>query len=114
MPISEKQMVFSQLVGVLLDWIYVNGYEVTFGEAYRTPEQAAFNARAGSGIVNSQHTLRMAIDLNLYINGVYQTTTEAYLPLGVFWKSLHPECAWGGDFSKPDGNHFSLQHNGVR
>jgi hypothetical protein len=112
--LSEKQMVFSQLVGMLLDWIYEQGYGVTFGEAYRTPEQAAFNARAGSGIVNSQHTLRMAVDLNLYINGVYQTETAAYKPLGDYWKSLHPNAAWGGDFSKPDGNHFSLAHNGVR
>ena len=114
MTLGEKQRRFTELVGRLITWAYANGFELTFGEAYRTPEQAALNAKTGAGISNSLHTKRLAADLNLFIDGVYQTATEAYKPLGEYWKTLDPEAAWGGDFSKPDGNHFSLAHEGVR
>ena len=114
MTLGQKQRRFSELLGKFLVWIYDNGYEVTFGEAYRTPEQAALNAQKGSGISNSLHTKRLAVDLNLFIDGEYQTLSSAYKPLGDYWKSLDPEASWGGDFKKPDGNHFSLSHEGVR
>ncbi|RAP72898.1 D-alanyl-D-alanine carboxypeptidase family protein [Candidatus Erwinia dacicola] len=53
------------------------------------------------------------MDFNLFINGQYQTDSAAYLPLGEYWESLGG--TWGGRFkSRPDGNHFSLEHNGVR
>jgi len=102
------------MVADLIQWAFANGYELTFGEAYRTPEQAALNAKAGTGISNSLHTKRLAIDLNLFIDGVFQTATEAYRPLGEHWKSKGG--SWGGDFAAPhqDGNHFSLEWEGVR
>lgn len=100
------------MVGILIKWAYDNGYQLTLGEAYRTAEQAALNASKGSGISNSLHTIRLAIDLNLFKQGVYQTDSAAYEPLGVFWESLGG--SWGGRFRKPDGNHFSLEHEGVR
>lgn len=114
MTLGEKQRRFTELVARLITWCYANGYELTFAEAYRTPEQAALNAKTGAGISNSLHTKRLAIDLNLFVNGEYKADTAAYKPLGEYWKSLDPEAAWGGDFSKPDGNHFSLAHEGVR
>ncbi|EPX9918545.1 M15 family metallopeptidase, partial [Escherichia coli] len=88
------------------------GYRLTFGEAYRTPEQAALNAKSGKGIRNSLHTLRLAVDFNLFINGKYQADTDAYRPLGEYWESIGG--TWGGRFSRADGNHFSLEHNGVK
>lgn len=113
MTLSEKQQLFTIMVANLIQWAETKGFRLTFGEAYRTPEQAALNARKGSGISNSLHTQRLAVDFNLFINGVYQTRTEAYAPLGEYWESLGG--AWGGRFrSNPDGNHFSLEHNGVR
>ena len=114
MNLGEKQRRFTELVSRLISWASDEGYELTFGEAYRTPEQAALNAAKGSGISNSLHTLRLAIDLNLFLDGVYQKDSAAYEPLGEYWKSLDPEARWGGDFSRPDGNHFSLEHNGVK
>jgi len=121
MTLGEKQRLFVSLVGNLIQWAYTNDYEFSFGEAYRTPEQAALNARKGSGISNSLHTKRLAIDLNLFTDltsdgdeDVYQTDSSAYYELGQYWKSLHPSCRWGGDFSRPDGNHFSFEHDGVR
>ncbi|HGE6896530.1 TPA: M15 family metallopeptidase [Serratia marcescens] len=113
MTLSEKQQLFTALIGQLITWAGDHGYRLTFGEAYRTPEQAARNAKTGTGIANSLHTQRLAVDFNLFINGVYQTQTEAYTPLGEYWESLGG--AWGGRFKdRPDGNHFSLAHDGRR
>jgi hypothetical protein len=113
MTLGEKQRLFTQLVGKLIDWAYAQGYELTFAEAYRTPEQAALNAQSGAGISNSLHMKRLAVDLNLFHDGAYLSHSEDHRPLGEFWKSLHPLCRWGGDFSRPDGNHYSLTHEGV-
>ncbi|HIH5600372.1 TPA: M15 family metallopeptidase [Serratia marcescens] len=113
MTLSEKQQLFTKLIAQLILWADEKGMRLTFGEAYRTPEQAALNAKKGSGISNSLHTKRLAVDLNLFINGQYQTNSAAYLALGEFWESLGG--SWGGRFrDRPDGNHFSLEHEGVR
>ena len=115
MTLGEKQRLFTKLVGQLIQWSYEHGYELTFGEALRTQEQAAANAASGKGIARSNHLIRLAIDLNLFVNGEYRTSTEDYRPLGEYWKSLDPLCRWGGDFTtRPDGNHFSLEHEGVK
>jgi hypothetical protein len=116
MTLSQKQRRFTLMVGQLIVWAYDHGYELTFGEAYRTPEQAAANAKKGTGIARSLHTDRLAVDLNLFIDGKYQTDSAAYQVIGVFWESLGG--SWGGRFTdsggraKPDGNHFSLPWNG--
>lgn len=121
LTLGDKQRLFAELLGEFLVWLYKNDYEVSLGEAYRTPEQAAINAQKGGGIRNTLHTKRLAIDLNLFLDAslasdedIYQRDSAAYKPLGDYWKSLHPLCRWGGDFSKSDGNHFSLEHEGVR
>lgn len=111
--LRAQQAEFVLMVADLIQWTFNQpGYELSFGEAYRTPEQAALNAAKGTGITNSLHTKRLAIDFNLFINGIFQTGTEAYRPLGEHWKSKGG--SWGGDFSRPDGNHFSLEWEGVR
>lgn len=112
MSMSEKQRKFTVMIGKLIAWADAHGYGLTFGEAYRTPEQAQLNAKSGKGIANSLHTQRLAVDFNLFINGEYQPDSAAYKPLGEYWESLGG--AWGGRFSRPDGNHFSLEHNGVK
>jgi hypothetical protein len=115
MVLGEKQRLFTRLVGELIQWAYANGYELTFGDAYRSPEEAALNALRGSGIANSLHSQRLAIDLNLFKDGQYLTDTTSYKPLGEFWKSLHPTCCWGGDWTtRSDGNHFSITHEGIQ
>ncbi len=113
--LGQRQRRFLPLVAKLIEYAYAQGYELTEGEGYRTPEQAALNAQHGSGIANSLHTLRLAVDLQLFKDGTYLTDSEAYKPLGEFWKTLDPDCAWGGDFkNRPDGNHFSLSWGGIR
>lgn len=114
MTLGQKQRLFVQLIGQLILWCYSQGYELTFGESVRDPRIAKLNEELGKGISNSLHLKRLAVDFNLFIEGKYQTTTEAHQPLGTYWKSLHPLCRWGGDFSRPDGNHYSMEHEGVK
>jgi hypothetical protein len=96
----QKQSKFVEMVGRLIAFAYANGYELTFGEAYDDD---------GVGhMKGSLHYIRMAIDLNLFKDGVWLKTTEDHLPLGEFWESIGG--SWGGRFG--DGNHYSLVHEG--
>lgn len=110
MVLREKQSLFAHLVAELILAAYDKGYAVTLGEAYRSPEEAARLAKLGKGIKASLHTQRLAIDLNLFLNGTYLTNTNAYHPLGEWWEQQHELCRWGGRFG--DGNHFSMTHGG--
>lgn len=107
-----------RLLPRLLDHAHGLGYTVRGGELWRTPEQAARNAATGKGIANSLHVEKLAIDLNLFRNGKFLTRSEDHKPLGEFWESLHVLCCWGGRFRdrngnpKPDGNHYSIRHDG--
>lgn len=112
MTLGEKQRKFTPMIGKLIAWAYKHNYELTFSEAYRTPEQAALNAKTGVGIKASLHTSRLAVDFNLFKEGKFLTSTESHKPLGEYWESIGG--TWGGRFSKPDGNHYSCEHNGVR
>ena len=51
-------------------------------------------------------------DLNLFKDGVYLTSDKDHEPFGIYWESLHPLCRWGGRFK--DGNHYSIEHQGVK
>jgi len=114
MSLSQKQQKFARLVALLIQQANHQGFEVTLGEAYRPPEMAQIYAQDDRGIPNSLHTSRLAIDLNLFLNGRYLTQTEDYRPLGEWWVLQDPDCRWGGHFqSRADGSHFSLTHGGV-
>lgn len=110
MTLREKQSLFVQLAAKLIQHAAELGFDLTFGEAYRSPEEAARLAALGKGILNSLHSQRLALDLNLFKDGVYLTSTEDYRPLGEWWELRHPLARWGGRFK--DGNHFSLSHGG--
>lgn len=139
MTLGEKQQLFVQLYSQWLVWALAQGYSFTFGEASRSDEQAEINAIGQMGretvaqlvqrafpslalairnngkefgIRRSGHISKLALDQNLFINGVYQTNTEAWRPLGEYWEKLHPLCRWGGHFG--DGNHISIEHDGVK
>jgi hypothetical protein len=110
--LRQKQNRFAGMVGRLLLRAQEMGYEVTLGEAYRTPEQAALNAQKRTGIRNSLHSLRLAIDLNLFLNGAWLIGSDDHRPLGEWWESIGG--SWGGTFKRPDGGHYSLAHEGRR
>jgi hypothetical protein len=109
MSLGNDQRLFAKLVGEFITWIYSQGYEVTLGDAYRDPRvHGQYGERTGYGAPKSFHKKRLAIDLNLFRNGKYLTETEDHKPLGDKWKTMHPDCVWGGDFTRPDGNHYSF------
>jgi hypothetical protein len=112
--LRQRQSEFVRLVAQLIEHAYANGMELTFGECWRTPEQAKLNAKTGAGISNSLHIERLAIDLNLFVGGVFISSSEGHRRLGEYWESLHPNCRWGGRFKRPDGNHYSFSPDGVR
>jgi hypothetical protein len=108
--LSSKQITFAANAAKLIDHIFASGYACTIGEAWRSPEQAAIYAHEGKGIIDSLHCQRLAIDLNLFKDGVYLDQTKDYAWLEPFWKSLHPNNRWGGIFTRADGNHFEMQN----
>lgn len=113
MTLREKQHIFAHLTAMLIMQAIDMGYQVTFGETYRSPEEAERLSLLGRGIKNSLHTQRLAIDLNLFKDGRYLMKTEEYKPLGEWWENMTTtdyQCCWGGRFE--DGNHFSIAHNG--
>lgn len=113
---SEKVKVFPLLLARLILFAYSKpGRKLSMGEGWRPPETAAAYAKEGKGISNTLHTERLAQDLNLYEGGTYKTRTEDYRELGEWWEAQSTpdyKCVWGGRFG--DGNHFSIEHNGVR
>jgi len=111
MTLRQKQSIFAKNVAILINHIYDMGCEVTFADAYRSPEAAALYAKAGKGIANSLHCKRLAIDLNLFnVDGKYLQDKKDYEPFGLYWKSLNPANKWGGDFKTlVDCVHFEMQ-----
>ena len=102
MSLREKQSKFVWMVGQLITYAHTLGYELTFGHATRCQD-------CPTGHVKSLHKERLAIDLNLFIDGEYQRGSRGHEILHHFWESL------GGSPMIPgDANHYSLEHNGMR
>lgn len=119
MRLGKKQELFARLYWRLLQHIEEAGYQVRLGETWRSKAAAEDNARRGVGIVNSVHRLKLAADINLFRNGKFMTASEDHKAFGAWWVDQHRLCRWGGDFARRgskrrDGNHYSLEHNGVK
>lgn len=113
MTLGQKQRRFTRLVGLLIEYAYQQGYELTFGDAYRDPRvHGAVGEKKSYSSAVSVHKERLAVDFNLFKDGKFLDKSEDHKPLGEFWKSLDPMCRWGGDFKSPDGNHYSFEHGG--
>lgn len=107
MDLRQRQSYFTKLIGQLIVWVYQHpGWELTFGEGY---DDDFTGHMAGS-----LHYYRLAQDLNLFINGAWIKNGDhpVWKELGDYWKSLDKDCAWGGDFTSRDSNHFSLREFG--
>lgn len=115
MSVRQRQSAFALMVAKLIQHAASLGYEVTFGEAWRPPETAELYERQVRGIRASLHTMRLAIDLNLFLNGEYLSSSEAHRPLGEWWEDQSTEelpLHWGGRFG--DGNHYSAGYGGFK
>ena len=113
MSLRKKQSRFARLVPRLIDKAFELGYEATLGDAYRDPRvHGPVGVKEGYGHPRSGHKLRLALDLLLFRNGVYLTSTADHRDLAEWWERQDPDCRWGGRFG--DGNHYSMEHDGVK
>ena len=105
MSLSEDQQEFALHIGYLLQHINAAGYACTFGDAYRSPKAFGGMGEKGPyGHINSQHKLRLAVDLNLFKNGRYLSDSESHRPFAEYWEALHPDNRSGIHWN--DGNHY--------
>lgn len=101
---SDEQWNFLKSLALLITWAESKGYKLTGGDLYRDPRlHGDIGTKMAYGHPDSYHKKRLAIDLNLFIDNKYQTSTEAHRPLGEYWESLGG--TWGGRFN--DANHYS-------
>ena len=124
MTLREKQSVFSHNVSKLIQFAYSNGYEITLGEALRTKSQQLLYfegyklMKIGSSLkpaktkrktktMASYHLLKLAIDLNVFKDGILLSAKKDYKELAEYWKSLNHKntCGyfWGWDLG-----HFQM------
>ena len=111
MTLGQLQRNFTMQVSLLIAYAYENGMELTFGDAYRDPRvHGAVGDKKSYSSASSNHKQRLAVDFNLFIDGVYITDGDhpSYVLLGEYWESLGG--AWGGRFN--DANHFSMEYRG--
>ena len=102
-----------RLLPRLIDKAHELGFEIRGGDLFRDPR--AFGAMGEPGPYGNKyscHKAKLAIDLNLFRNGEYLTTTEDHRPLGEWWELQHELTCWGGRFG--DANHYSLTRDGIK
>jgi len=110
MTLGQKQRRFSLAIANLILAADRMGYAVTFGDAYRDPRlHGAIGEARGYGHPRSAHKMRLAVDLNLFKDGVYLTGGWAHAPLHDVWDAMG-----GAPRIAHDMNHYSFEHDGMR
>ena len=111
MRLGEKQELFGRLYAEHLVWLTEQGYQFRLGDVF-----ASVGHRKGS-----MHYLKLAGDINLFLDGKYLRTAEDHELSGRRWEMRHELTRWGGNWDKDekagepgedDGNHYSLTHRG--
>lgn len=103
MSLSSKQRIFTENIGKLIEWAYENNYALTFGHAWRSPEEQRRLVNEGkSQTMKSKHLDRLAVDFNVFLCGELTWKWEDIKPLGDYWESLDNRNRWGGDWNKND------------
>ena len=125
MTLRQKQSLFLKNFALLVLWAFDNGYELTGGELLRTEDQQLLyfegqslkkigsdlkllKAEKKSKTMDSDHLKKLAVDINLFIDGKYVTDKESYKPLHDYWKSLHPDNYSGYEWNW-DYNHYAMR-----
>ena len=113
MSVRKAQSKFALMVCKLIRHMHREGYEVTFGDAYRDPRvHGEWGEKKSYSTAKSNHKRRLAIDLNLFKDGVYLVSSQEHERFGKYWESLDECNRWGGRFD--DGNHYEHIPEGWR
>lgn len=107
----ESQQLFARNIACLIQYIFNNGFEITLGEAWRTPEQQKIYVQNGrSKTMESKHLKRLAIDFNFFKNDVLIDDGKVLYDIGKFWESLHQNNKYGGFWRTiKDYPHFEME-----
>ncbi len=97
--LGDKQRKFSLIIAKLIIHAYELGYEATLGEGY--------NAAGTGHKEGSNHYIKLALDLNLFKDGVWLKDGTGHRELHDYWDSLG-----GAPRIEKDLNHYSLKYNG--
>lgn len=95
MSLRESQSKFALMVGKLIIYAYGLGYELTFGDIY----PARFKHSP-----TGQHPKGLAIDLNLFLNGLYIQDGTGHDKLHDYWDLLG-----GSPRLLNDMNHYMIE-----
>lgn len=108
MSLVQEQAAFLLDAAKLVQHATEQGFVVTGGELWRTPEQQKVYVQTGrSKTMASNHLRRLAIDLNFFKNGELVYDKNVLRLIGEYWESLNPANRWGGNFrSIVDVPHF--------
>lgn len=112
MKLGNKQRAFPRMIADLIQFAYEQGYELTFGDAFRDKRvHGEFGEKKSYSSSKSAHKLKLAVDFNLFVSGEYIQSSEHYA-----WDALHEYWGsiGGAERIHNDANHFSLEHEGVR
>ena len=97
----NKQHSFSLMLGKLLIYLYEKGYKVSMGDVYALTGHKQ----------NSNHGLRLAADLNLFLDGVWLDAGEGMIKAHTvghdYWDTLG-----GAKRIVKDMNHYSVEYQG--
>jgi hypothetical protein len=109
MSLIAAQAEFLLDVCKLVQFATEQGFVLTAGELYRTPEQQEIYMKTGrSQTMDSLHLKRLAVDFNIFKDGGLVWDKAVLAPLGAYWESLDPLNSWGGNGKKlVDTPHFS-------
>jgi hypothetical protein len=116
----QARCAFTRAVSQLVQWAdddsTMLGFEVAFGEGLVAITDGADGDYDGPHKRGGSHYNGLGVDLVIYdtTGGRYISDGAhlAYRRLGEKWRRLHWLARWGGDFTKPDPNHFSFTWEG--
>lgn len=101
MSLVNEQWLFLQDFARLIQFAAQKNMLLTGGELSRTTDQQRIYISQGkSKTMDSRHIKRVAVDLNIIIDGQLCNDWNVYKILGDYWESLNPKNTWGGDWNK--------------
>jgi peptidoglycan L-alanyl-D-glutamate endopeptidase CwlK len=107
MALSDEQFEFAKDVSLLFQHLIKGEYKFTIGDVQRSEEQQVLNYKMGlSKTMRSQHLKKLAIDLNIFINGKLTYDKAKLQSIGDYWERLNSKNEWGGNWHFVDTVHF--------